>query len=380
MGLEARKAEYRWLQDMQVKKIAVLRCNAIGDFIFSLPALDALRAAYPEAEVVYLGQRWHAEFLKDRPGPIDRVVVVPPSRGVALPDDAEIEEDRQELEPFFAQMRAEEFDIAIQMHGGGRYSNPFIKELGARLTAGLRTAESAMLDRWVPYRFYQHEILRYLELVSILGASPVGLEPRIFVTEADLKESYRLVPEDDQPFVVLHPGAGDPRRRWPAGNFAELGRRLSEAGQKTIVTGTGSECHLVDVVLAGAGDAAQNLCGKISISGLAGLLSRASVVVSNDSGPLHLAGAVGSATVGIYWCGNMITAGPITQTRHRALVSWQIHCPVCGSNITRQNCNHSDSFVSEVSIDEVSKQVFELLGAHPSPVRADLQKPGWENL
>src|SRR5436309_7008981 len=66
-----------------VRKIAVLRANALGDFIFALPALEALRAAYPQAEIVLLAKGWHATFLKGRPGPVDRVVVVPPCEGVS---------------------------------------------------------------------------------------------------------------------------------------------------------------------------------------------------------------------------------------------------------------------------------------------------------
>src|SRR5918912_1332 len=65
-----------------VTKIAVLRANGLGDFIFALPALEALRAAYPQAELVYLGKRWHHALLAGRPGPLDRIVVVPPSAGV----------------------------------------------------------------------------------------------------------------------------------------------------------------------------------------------------------------------------------------------------------------------------------------------------------
>ena len=378
MTLASHKTKYRWLEGAQIKKIAVLRCNALGDFIFGLPALEALRVAYPEAEIVYLGKTWHAEFLRERPGPVDRVEVVPLSRGVAAPDDTQIDEDPQELERFFQRMRSEEFDIAIQMHGGGNYSNPFLKKLNARLTAGLRTEDAVLLDLWVPYRYYQHEILRYLELVSILGARPVSLEPRVVVTDADLEESFRHIPNTERRIAVLHPGAGDPRRRWPARYFSELGRRLDEAGMKVVVTGTEPERPLVEEVLAGAHFEAQNLCGQISIGGLAGLLFRASVVVSNDSGPLHLASAVGAATVGIYWCGNMITAGPITQARHRALISWQTHCLACGTDITRHDCEHSDSFVSAVSVDEVARQAFNLLIAQPTRAGAAIQNSGWE--
>jgi ADP-heptose:LPS heptosyltransferase len=63
-----------------VRRIAVLRANALGDFIFALPALEALRAAYPQAEIVLLAKKWHATFLQGRPGPVDRVVVVPLTR------------------------------------------------------------------------------------------------------------------------------------------------------------------------------------------------------------------------------------------------------------------------------------------------------------
>src|SRR5687767_9031601 len=74
-----------------VERIAVLRANALGDFIFILPALDALRAAYPQAELVLLGAPWHAELLRDRPGPVDRVLVVPPAPGIRGPDPGEPE-------------------------------------------------------------------------------------------------------------------------------------------------------------------------------------------------------------------------------------------------------------------------------------------------
>jgi ADP-heptose:LPS heptosyltransferase len=110
-----------------VHRIAVLRANAIGDYLVSLPALEALRAAYPEAELVLLGADWHAGFLAGRPGPVDRCVPVPPTAGVR--------DDRPPTPPatvqrFFARMRAEHFDLAVQLQGGGRHSNPFVQRLG----------------------------------------------------------------------------------------------------------------------------------------------------------------------------------------------------------------------------------------------------------
>ncbi|QNA87446.1 glycosyltransferase family 9 protein [Massilia sp. Dwa41.01b] len=71
-----------------VRKIAVLRPNAVGDFVFALPALHALKQTYPEAELILLGLPWHGAFLAHRPGPVDRVLVVPPMAGIGLAPDA----------------------------------------------------------------------------------------------------------------------------------------------------------------------------------------------------------------------------------------------------------------------------------------------------
>ena len=105
---------------------------------------------------------------------------------------------------------------------------------------------------------------------------------------------------------------------------------------------------------------AQNLCGRLSLSGLTGLLSRCYMLVSNDSGPLHLAAAVGTATVGIYWCFNLINAGPITRLRHRPLVSWRLTCPVCGDDRSRASCDHRASFVAGIPTEEVAVAALDL--------------------
>jgi ADP-heptose:LPS heptosyltransferase len=137
------------------KKIAVLRANALGDFIFALPALRALKETYPDDEIVYLGKKMHQALLADRPGPVDRVVVVPPYPGVG--EAEHYEPDAAQVDTFFEQMREEQFDIAIQMHGGGGFSNPFLQRLGARMNIGLQAPNAPPLDINVPYivHYYQ---------------------------------------------------------------------------------------------------------------------------------------------------------------------------------------------------------------------------------
>ncbi|HZS76029.1 MAG TPA: glycosyltransferase family 9 protein [Ktedonobacteraceae bacterium] len=342
-----------------VRKIAVLRANALGDFIFVLPALEALRATYPQAEIVLLAKAWHQSFLQNRPGPLNRVIPVPLSTGVN--EEPDMQEDQHELARFFAAMQEEHFDLALQLHGGGLHSNPFLLQLGARLNVGLKTPDAVPLDRWIPYVYFQSEIFRYLEVVSLVGATPVILEPRVAVTAADLEEASHVVPQQQRPLVALHPGSGDVQRRWPPEKFAAVGDALARAGAQIVVTGTESERQVVEQVVRSMKNPAQNLCNALSLGGLAGLYSRCRVVISNDSGPLHLAAAVGASTVGIFWCFNLYTAGLPTRRRHRPFVSWQVQCPICGSDRVEGTCEHRPSFVANIPTHKVIDAVFELL-------------------
>jgi ADP-heptose:LPS heptosyltransferase len=341
-----------------VERIAVLRANRVGDLLFALPALDALKAAYPAAELVLLGCRWHTAFLPGRPGPVDRVIAVPSTPGVNDLDGPPVGED--EREAFLAAMRAEGFDLALQLHGGGRYSNPFVGGLGARVTAGARSEDAAPLDRWVRYVYWQNEVARYLELVALVGAEPVGLEPRLRLTAADRAEAARVLPAAG-PLAVLCPGASDGRRRWPPAAFAAVGDALAARGLPVAVTGSAGEAELVAAVTGAMARPALDLGGRVSLGGLAAVLERADLVVSNDSGPMHVAGAVGTPVVGIFWGGNLVTGGPPFRARMRPVASWRTACPVCGADCMTSGCDHDASFVADVPVGEVLAAAEDLL-------------------
>lgn len=359
-----------------VHKLAVLRANAIGDYMVSLPAIQALRAAYPAAELVLLGADWHTGFLAGRPGPVDRCLPVPPTVGVR---DDQPPAPPAEVDRFFARMRAERFDLAVQLHGGGRHSNPFLRRLGARVTAGSRTPDAPPLDRTVPYTGHQHEIHRFLEVAAVVGAAPVTLEPRLAVTDADRAEAAAVLAGDDRPLVVLHPGAKDPRRRWPVERLAVVGSELARKGTRLAVVGTASERGLVDRLVDGLDGHAADLAGRLGLGGLAGLLKQATLLVGNDSGPRHLAAAVGTATVAVHWGVSLGTYGPLYRARHRAPTSWRLHCPACGANGLETDCrpDHQASFVADVTVDEVLAEALDLLATETARASARRHATGW---
>ena len=344
------------LEPDDVRAIAVLRANRIGDLVFALPALDALRARFPGSNIVLLGREWHADLLANRPCPVDRVEVIPVD---PLPGPGD---DRPAARAFLERLRAQRFDVAVQLHGGGGASNAFVRALGARISVGMRTPDAQPLDRWIPYVYHQHEVLRYLEVVGLAGAPPRGVEPHLAATDGDLDASLEVV-ERGAPFAVLHPGATDPRRRWPAASFAAVGGALRERGLRVVVTGTGDEGAILEEIRSSARE--QPIVARPpSLRALVGVLARASVVVANDTGPLHLAGAVGTPTVGVYWVGNLINGGPLTVDQRRHATSWRLACPECGFDATLGRCEHNESFVADVPVDEVLAAAVDLLERH----------------
>jgi ADP-heptose:LPS heptosyltransferase len=352
-----------------VQRIALLRGGGLGDLMFALPAAESLAAAYPDAEITLLGMPLHAALLEDRPSPFSAVEVLPCRPGVR--DGVE---DPAVTGAFLARMRARRFDLAVQVHGGGRNSNPFLLELGARHTVGTRTDDAAPLERTIPYLYYQHEVLRALEVVGLAGACPVDLEPRLRLTDDERTLRRGTRPRGTAGTVVLHPGATDPRRRWPAASFAELATALAGEGADVVVVGDASEVALAQDVLARV---PADLAGRVSstagtgsMAELVTLLLRTSLVVANDSGPRHLAAALGTPTVGIYWFGNALNAGSLSRGRHRLQLAWTTHCPVCGADATSldaERCPHDESFVAAVPVPAVLADARALLAARPGP-------------
>lgn len=350
-----------------VRRIAVLRGGGLGDLFFAMPALEALRAAYPDAEIVLLGSRLHARLLEGRPSSVDEVIVLPEGgRGGADPTERDIEDFRRRV-------CHRPVDLGVQLHGGGAWSNPFLLRLGPRFTVGCRAEGAEPLDRNVPFRYYQNETMRALEVACAAGAPAVVLEPRIQATAADIAAADRALGPSDRSLVAIHPGATDPRRRWPVSSFASVAAECVDRGLDVVLLGATAELDLLDSVAVETRARAPQRrdCGVWQLAGsdistLCGVLARSTVFVGNDSGPRHLARALDVPTVGVFWVGNVINAGPVGRTRDRVLISWRTDCSVCGRDITDETappCPHDASVVDTVSVAQVRGELCDLLSS-----------------
>jgi ADP-heptose:LPS heptosyltransferase len=401
-----------------VREIAVLRGGGLGDLMFAMPAVDALAAAYPDARVTLLGTPMAAALLPGRTDSVHAVEELPVSPGVRDAGDG-----APDVEDFFARL-AGRFDLAVQLHGGGRNSNPFLFRLGARHTVGTATEDAAEPDRWVRYVYYQHEVLRALEVVGLAGAEPVTLDPVIQVTEEERSAVRARLGVPDRPgaaatpgvaatpgatatsgaaatagaaatpgaaatagaagtfgatgrLVAMHPGATDPRRRWSPERFAAVAIARLQEGDDVVLVGDASDRPAADQIRAAVAEAVgpevaarlHDLTDSLPLRELPAVLGAADVMVGDDSGPRHLAVAVGTPTVGVFWFGNVINAGPLDRGRHRVLMSFVTRCPVCDVDVTQvgwtaERCEHDPSFVDEVTPELVLADVADLLATN----------------
>lgn len=307
-----------------IQRIVVFRALYFGDFLCSVPALRGLKERFPRAELTIIGLPW-VKSIVHRFRYIDRFLEFPGFRGLEglLTDSATTGQ-------FFRDARSYRYDLAIQMHGDGRISNSFTGRLGARFSLGYRPPQSKrprQLDLELGFASNEHEILRWLRLVGVLGVrtSPQLEFPLVPEDEDELKVVAQSSGIDlESPIVALHPGAKEPERRWPPEAFSELADTLTEQlGAQVIITGTRNEIALGREIAGKMVHRPHLLSGRTSLGGLAALLSRAILLVTNDTGPSHLAAALRVPSVVLFGPTEPAGWAPLDTTRHKAI--WSGH-------------------------------------------------------
>jgi len=266
-----------------LRRVLVRLPNWLGDALMARPLLRALRAGLPGAAIVAVG-----------PAPLLELLA---------PDRTWDEEFAWPLAPgALAALRSLRADAALVLPPS--FSSAwFAWRAGAARRVGFaHEGRSPLLSRAVrrPPRGDLHLALEYLALGASLGVEDAGVPPALAVTPAARDESLRLRGGDGgAPWAVLAPGAAyGPAKRWPAERFAEVGRALAARGWRLFACGGAAERETCEQVAAGCG--ATVLAGSTTLPAMAALCAGAAVVVSNDSGMAHLAGAVGAPTVAVF--------------------------------------------------------------------------------
>lgn len=315
--------------------IGVFRALVLGDMLCAVPALRAMRAAWPNARITLIGLPW-AQALAERLPELDGFIAFPGHPG--LPERAP---DVQAWPAFVQSVREARFDLLLQMHGSGGITNPLVAGWGARRLGGFAEAGAWCPDPegFCPWPTTGHEIDRLLCLTDHLGLPRRGRQ-----LSFPLRDEDRRAVQPTRPYACLHPGAQLPSRRWPPERFAAIGDLLARQGLEVFVTGTGAEAPIARAVVEAMQEPATSLAGRTSLWTLGALIESARLLVCNDTGVSHVAAALGTPSVVVSLGAEVARWAPLDARLHRVL--WQpmecrpcahAHCPVghgCSTQLT----------------------------------------------
>jgi lipopolysaccharide heptosyltransferase I len=297
------------LREYPASRIALIKPSALGDIVHSLPVLTALRRRYPQAHISWVVNRAYEPLLQGHP---DLNETLSFDRGMVRTGmlQAGLTYTR-----FLTGMRRQHFDLVIDLQGLLR-SGLMTAATGATRRVGFDSAREGA--RW----FYTdviagadrgrvHAVDRYWLVAEALG---VGDAPRTFhvpISEIAHEWAEAALAGCVRPWLFLAVGSRWVTKRWPPAHFAALARQAQDQFGGTVVfIGAGDEKELAREAAALLLGPSRDLTGQTSLPQLAALLARADVVIANDTGPLHLANALGRPVIAPYTCTSVRLTGP----------------------------------------------------------------------
>ncbi|MDB5023219.1 MAG: glycosyltransferase family 9 protein [Mucilaginibacter sp.] len=301
----------------EIKKIAIFRALQLGDMLCAIPAVRALRKAYPEAEIVLLGLPWAKSFIERFNRYFDRFIHFPGYPG--LPEQPFNAAAFGEFLPIIQQQG---FDLIIQMQGNGSIVNPMVELFGAKYTAGFSTEGHFAPDTglFLPYPDHGSEIVRHVALMEFLGISSQGIELEFPLSEQDFAEFDNLhLDIDPGRYICIHPGSRGIWRQWPAEHFASLADFCSDQGYKVVITGTKDELAIVNSVIQKMKYKPIIAAGRTSVGAAGVLIKNAALLISNCTGVSHIAAAFKTPSVVINMDGEPQRWGPVDKQLHHTL-------------------------------------------------------------
>jgi heptosyltransferase-2 len=338
------------------EKIMVRTPNWIGDAVMSLPALDALRARFPEAETVLVAKPWVSEVYQGNPA-VSRVIVY----------DSEGEHRGRGFRKLVRSLREEQFDAAIL------FQNAFHAAWmawQARIPIRIgyaRDGRSALLREAVEVpspAAIGHQVYYYLHLLFRAGVidkfEPIH-EIRVDLTDSEKQWASRQLKAlglgGPRFLVGLNPGASfGPAKRWLPDRYADLADRLISALQADVlIFGSDAENTLAEAVACKMEHTPSLVAGQTTLRQLMSLLAQCHLVVTNDSGPMHLAAALGVPVVAIFGSTNERATGPLGP-RVR-VVKRQVACSPCGL----RECPIDFRCMTSVTVEDVFTTALELV-------------------
>lgn len=294
------------LADIEVERICLIKPSALGDVIQTLPVLSALRTRFPNAQIAWVVNRSYADLLAGHPHLNE---LIPFDRGRDQPWGRAARRSFGEL---CESLRERRFDLVCDLQGLLR-SGLMARATRAPRRVGLGDAREAA-------RFFFTDVVevpaedlsavdRYWLLVEAFGVGSTAKQFLIAVEPAIRAWAEELAPARSELSIAIHAGARWMTKRWPIENFIEIARRLDrEFDVRFVLLGSSDETAAACKLESALPGRCLNLVGQTSLKQLAAILGRMDLLLTNDSGPMHLAAAVGTGVAALFTCTSPVRA------------------------------------------------------------------------
>lgn len=335
-----------------IKKILVVRLDHIGDVIFSIPVYEAIKVAKPDVSVSVVTTSDGKEILFNNPY-IDEIIVF---------DSPWFSRGKKKIGmilPLIRFIRKKEFDLAFELRGDVR-NILLLRFSGVKyiVSYGI-TGGRFLIDKEIKWNPGLHQIDRNMEFITIFGGSVCNFSPpKIYLSEDEFEHRWaeEITRSIDKPIIVYHIGAGTQAKRWPIERFIELIKRVkNEYNIQTVLIGGKELVSEIKPFLSEINDYSLNLIGKTTIRQLLHFLKKSSLLISSDSGPLHLGVALGLQTIGI-WSGTNDPKVWAPESENFRLVYKEIRCQGC----EKKYCSHK-TCLQQISVNDVFQVISQII-------------------
>jgi heptosyltransferase I len=299
------------LERVSARRIAIIKPSALGDIVHALPVLTALRGRFPTADITWVVNAAYEALLAGHP---DLTNTLPFDRGAFRGVRGAL----TTTVAFAVELRRRQFDLVIDMQGLLR-SGLMAWGTGAPTRVGFANAREGSRYAYThkvksPALDAAHAVDRMWRIAEVFGVGQLPKTFRVPLKGAEVDAAGRELAALSRPVISVAVGAKWHTKRWPAGYFAELLNRANEHfGGSCVFIGTGEDSVLTREVVDRLRGPALDLTGKTALPRLAAVLLQADAMLGNDTGPLHLAAALGRPCVAPYLCTRAALHGPYAQ-------------------------------------------------------------------
>lgn len=340
-----------------VQHVLIVKFWGLGNWALLRPIVHDIRARFPGARLTIATLRANQALVRDL---ADDLLLVDPTRATSIGRD---------LLRGIRQLRRETPDLAIDFEQFSRTGALLARLGGVPQRLGFRSGHrgrDGLYTVTIPFRTDAHVTRSFRDLAEAAGVQAGPYIPGGLSIEPDLHAALRVRHGLGEEVVVIHPGSGDnfPGRRWSAAGFAAAGRAAVQAGAEVVVTGGRGEQALAEDVTRRIGTGARTMAGMLSIEELIALLGHARVLLSNDTGPVHLASQVGTPVLAFFGPNTPILYGPLS-AGSRAFYR-DLPCSPCltTANYRSSRCR-IHTCMHTIATGEVVEQLKRLLAAEP---------------